>query len=62
MNYFLDTPIKKGVYIPEEIKQTPVPQHTSNQTQDHRIFQWLHHKPQAHAIFSKPAQSGREKK
>jgi hypothetical protein len=60
MNYALDTPIKRKVFIPEEPKYTPVPAHTSNQTQDHRVFTWLQHKPQNHAIFPKPAQSGRK--
>ncbi len=62
MNYALDTPIKRTTFKPEETKYTPVPPHTSNQTQDHRIFSWLHHKPQNHAIFPRPAQSGRDKK
>lgn len=62
MNYALDTPIRKGVYIPEPTKLTPVPPHASNTTQDHRVFSWLQHKPQNHAIFPKPAQSGRDKK
>ena len=62
MNYALDTPIKRSVYVPETPKLIQNPPHTSNQTQDHRIFQWLHHKPQTHAIFPQPAQSGRDKK
>jgi hypothetical protein len=61
-NYALDTPIQRTVYTPEETKWTPVPPHTSNETQDHRIFTWLHHKPQTHAIFPFQAESGREKK
>jgi len=60
MNYFLDTPIKRQVYIPEEPKYTPVPTHHSNQTQEHRVFTWLHHKPQKHAIFPKPPESGKK--
>jgi len=60
MNYFLDTPIKRPVYVPEEPKYTPVPPHTSNQTQDHRVFTWLQHKPQRHAIFPLPPQSGKK--
>jgi hypothetical protein len=62
MNYALDTPIKRTVFKPQEEKSIPVPTHTSNQTQDHRIFQWLHHKPQAHSIFPIAPQSGRDKK
>lgn len=61
MNYALDTPIKRGVWIPEETKFTPVPQHSSQQTQDHRVMTWLHHKPQNHAIFPKEPESGRKK-
>jgi len=61
MNYALDTPTKKGVWIPEDPKFTPVPAHSSQQTQDHRVLTWLHHKPQNHAIFPKQAESGRSK-
>jgi len=62
MNYALDTPIKKGIYVPEAPKYIQHQPHTSNQTQDHRVFQWLQHKPQNHAIFPRPAMSGRDKK
>jgi len=62
MNYALDTPIQRSVYTPEEQKPIAVAPHTSNQTQDHRIFQWLHHKPQSHSIFPMPPKSGRDKK
>jgi len=61
MNYFLDTPIKRKVWIPEETKATPVPPHSSQETQTHHTLTWLHHKPQNHAIFPKPAESGRKK-
>jgi len=59
MNYFLDTPIKRMLFNPEVPKIIPIPPHASNQTQDHRIYTWLHHQPQKHAIFPKPPQSGR---
>ena len=62
MNYALDTPIKRTVFKPQEEKAVQQAPHTSNQTQDHRIFQWLHHKPQTHAIFPLTPQSGRDKK
>ena len=61
MNYALDTPIKRTVWNPDDIKWTPVPQHSSQQTQDHRMMTWLHHKPQKHAIFPIEAESGRKK-
>jgi len=61
MNYALDTPIKRPVYIPQESNPIPIAPHSSNQTQDHRIYTWLEHKPQNHAIFPKPAVSGRRK-
>jgi hypothetical protein len=61
MNYALDTPIKRSVYVPPEPQTYTVPPHPSNNTQDHRIFNWLYHKPQNHAIFPKPAVSGRRK-
>ena len=61
MNYALDTPIRKRTFEPPKPIFTPVTPHTSNQTQDHRIFQWLQHKPQNHAIFPIPPQSGRPK-
>jgi hypothetical protein len=61
MNYALDTPVRRSVYVPPAPVYTPVPQHSSNQTQDHHIFSWLQHKPQNHAIFPKPAVSGRHK-
>ena len=51
MNYALDTPIKKPMWIPEDPKPVQLPPHTSNETQDHRRMTWLHHKPQKHAIF-----------
>jgi len=61
MNYALDTPIKRSVWVPEDPKWTPVPPSSGQQTQDHRSMTWLHHKPQNHAIFPKEAESGRKK-
>jgi len=61
MNYPLSTPIKKGVYVPQETRWTPVPPPTSNQNQMHRSITWLHHKPQNHAIFPLQPESGRTK-
>jgi len=60
MNYALDTPVRRTLWTPEEPKFTPVPEHTSQQTQDHRVMTWLHHKPQQHAIFPRPPESGRK--
>jgi hypothetical protein len=61
MNYALDTPIKRGVFVPETPKLNPIPQHSGQQTQDHRTKTWLLHKPQDHSIFPIPPQSGRKK-
>jgi hypothetical protein len=61
MNYALDTPIKRTTWTPEDTKWTPVPTHSSQQTQDHRSITWLHHKPQSHAIFPIQPESGRKK-
>jgi hypothetical protein len=62
MNYALDTPIKRDVFKPVEQPTVAIAPHTSNETQDHRIFAWLHHKPQMHSIFPLAPQSGRDKK
>jgi hypothetical protein len=61
MNYALDTPVKRNLWIPPVPKDTPVEKHSGQETQDHRVMTWLHHKPQAHAIFPLEAQSGRKK-
>jgi len=48
--YALQTPIKrKPVEIKDEIVQ-PVEPRGANSDQAHRVWQWLHHKPQAHSL------------
>ena len=59
-NYALNTPIKRGVFVPPAEKPVMNAPHTSNQMQNR--FEWLQHKPQNHAIFPEPAKSGRDKK
>lgn len=61
MNYFLDTPIKKGIFNPPPEIKEKVPEHSGQQKQDHRAFTWLLHKPQNHAIFPIESISGRKK-
>jgi len=61
MNYYLDTPIKKGIFNPPPTEKNPVPKHSSEETQGHRFLTWLLHKPQNHAIFPIEQQSGRKK-
>jgi hypothetical protein len=61
MNYFLDTPIKKGVYIPPKSQDNPNPVYSGEEKQEHRAFTWLLHKPQKHAIFPIEQLSGRKK-
>jgi hypothetical protein len=54
-NYALDSPLNRKVYVPDEdeINFAPIlaPQKNSELDQTHRRMNWLHHKPQAHAIF-----------
>ena len=55
MNYALDTPTKRNVYIPEnDIPFAPAfqPRPASETDQTHRNMTWLHHKPQS--IADKP--------
>jgi len=55
MNYALDTPTKRNVYIPEnDIPFAPAfqPRPASEIDQTHRNMTWLHHKPQS--IADKP--------
>ena len=63
-NYALDTPLNRKVYVPgeDDINFAPaVPSSEIDQT--HRQMKWLHHKPQAHAIFpSQPIAVKTEKK
>jgi len=61
MNYALDTPVKRKLWIPADPKAEAVPIHSGQQTQDHRVMTWLHHKPQSHAIFPIDPLSGRKK-
>jgi hypothetical protein len=55
MNYSLDTPINRKVYVPgrdetpfQPVEFPKIPQETD---QTHRNMQWLFHKPQNNAIF-----------
>jgi len=60
--YALETPWKrKQLNIPEDEKIAVEPR-GANSDQSHRIFEWLHHKPQAHAIFPKPMEFSRFQK
>jgi len=57
MNYALDTPISRKVYVPEEDEvpfapvAQPLPSTETDQT--HRKMQWLFHKPQS-TISTRP--------
>jgi hypothetical protein len=55
MNYSLDTPIQRKVYVPgeSEIPFQPViyPKNSQETDQTHRNMQWLFHKPQNTGIF-----------
>ena len=55
MNYALDSPINRKVYVPDrdEVPFAPVeqPKPAREQEQTHRNMQWLFHKPQNHAFF-----------
>jgi hypothetical protein len=55
MNYSLDTPISRKVYVPgeSEIPFAPItyPKKSQETDQTHRHMQWLFHKPQNAAIF-----------
>ena len=58
--YALETPWKrKPLEIKEELPQ-PVEPRGANSDQAHRIWQWLHHKPQNHALTPR-GESGRKK-
>jgi hypothetical protein len=66
-NYALDTPLSRKVYVPgeDDLNFAPViaPLKMSETDQSHRQMNWLHHKPQAHAIFpSQPIAVKTEKK
>jgi len=63
-NYALDSPLNRKVYVPgeDEVNFAPVVP-SSEIDQSHRQMKWLHHKPQAHAIFpSQPIAVKTEKK
>ena len=61
MNYALDTPVQRNLYIPQESESLKVklPPHTPETDQTHRGLQWLFHRPQDRSIFPAPAQSAR---
>jgi hypothetical protein len=61
MNYALDTPTQRNLYIPKPDEQLKLklPEHTPERDQSHRHFQWLFHRPQDSAIFPAPAESAR---
>ena len=66
-NYALDTPTNRKVYIPgaDESTSTPVvaPKHSGETDQTHRHMDWLHHKPQNHAMLPfRPVADKMEKK
>lgn len=65
MNYALDTPIKRKVYVPDnDIPFAPAYQPAPPQELDqtHRKMTWLFHRPQDAAVFPKPPESGRTSK
>lgn len=55
MNYALDSPIQRKVYVPGEdeipFQTIHYPKNSQETDQTHRNMQWLFHKPQQHAIF-----------
>jgi hypothetical protein len=58
--YSLQTPwIRKPLVIPDD-KVEKVEPRGANSTQDHRVWQWLHHKPQVYALTPR-GESGRKK-
>lgn len=66
MDYSLQTPIKRNLYVPEEneVPFAPVtyPPVSSSQDQSYRQMTWLFHKPQNHAIFPIQAKSEKPEK
>jgi hypothetical protein len=60
-NYALDSPINRKMYVPgeDELPVAPVtfPKPPTETDQTHRRMDWLHHKPQEHAIFPKKAEA-----
>jgi hypothetical protein len=61
MNYFLNTPVKRNVWVPPKDTFVSIAPHSGQETQDHHRLTWLHHKPQNHAIFPVAPLSGRKK-
>jgi hypothetical protein len=65
MNYALDTPTKRNIYVPEnDIPFSPAyqPKPASETDQSFRNMTWLHHKPQALGSIHINTESGRHKK
>ena len=62
MNYYLGTPTKRIINIPDDIPFAPVITTNTEKEQTHRGYQWLNDKPQEHAIFPVKQESGRLKK
>lgn len=65
MNYSLDTPIKRKVYVPDnDIPFAPAytPAPTTETDQTHRKLTWLFHRPQDAAVFPLQTESARQKK
>lgn len=61
MNYALNTPVQRNLYIPQENEsmKLQLPPHTPETDQTHRNLQWLFHKPQNHVIFPMSSESAR---
>jgi len=65
MNYALDTPIKRNVFVPEnDIPFAPAyqPKPSGEIDQSFRNMTWLQHKPQETASGHITMESGRDKK
>lgn len=58
--YSLETPWKRKPLIIPDDKPQEVEQRGANSDQAHRIWQWLHHKPQNYALTPR-GESGRKK-
>jgi len=63
MNYALDSPLVRKMYVPGE-SETPFapvtyPKPSTESDQTHRHLTWLFHKPQDGAIFPMKAKSAR---
>jgi hypothetical protein len=64
MDYSLNTPIKRQVYVPDDVPFAPVfqPKPPAETDQSHRKMTWLFHRPQDHAVFLSQPESARDKK